>query len=325
MTERENLIKVLNHNNPEWMPHAMDSLDLIAPNDFLGERPEITEGRGYDAFGVLWHWAEYPDNPSATGFSYVSGSEILEDITQWREVIKLPDISKLDWSKADAVAAQLDRENKLTALFWESGPFERVVSFMGFEGALVAMMTEPEEFYALMEFITDYKLSLIPLLKEHYDVDMICIFEDVAHHKAPFMSCESYREHIFPHNKRIADAIRENGMMYAYHSCGNITPLLDEILNLDPKLIVGGFAQSNNQELMEELYGDRVCFFGAFNLNLLGDESTSREQMIEETRRLIDTFKPHKNLIFGPFLSLPHLAQIATEEYQVYAKDIYKR
>lgn len=126
------------------MPDTMNSLDVIAQNDLLSECTGITEGCGYDVFGILWKWVEYPDNPSAAGFSYVSGSEILEDIMQRREIIKLSDISKLNWSKADAAVAHLDHKNKLTALFWESGPLNGWYYLWELEGALVAMMRETD-------------------------------------------------------------------------------------------------------------------------------------------------------------------------------------
>ena len=324
MTERENFLRTLNFDNPEWMPHGMYSMEMIMPNNVLLERPNITEGRGLDGFGVCWHLINDPENPVVNGFSYVPGMELLDDITQWREKVKLPDTSKFDWSLADQAAAQLDRENKVSLLFWESGPFERIVSFMGFEEALIAMMTEPEAFHELMDYLTDYKISLLPKIKEHYNPDMICILEDVAHHRAPFMSNDTYREMIFPHEKRLADAIRAQGIMYVYHSCGNITPILKEIIKLEPKAVLGGFAQSNDQILMEELYGNRTCFIGPINTNIMSDPNSTPEQVIGEVRRLIDTFKPYKNVIFDPAGCQPAFYKIATDEYHSYAKDIYK-
>ena len=45
LTPKENLLRVIHHDRPEWVPNGMESLIMWLP---VVERPSA----GYDAFGV---------------------------------------------------------------------------------------------------------------------------------------------------------------------------------------------------------------------------------------------------------------------------------
>jgi uroporphyrinogen decarboxylase len=40
------------------------------------------------------------------------------------------------------------------------------------------------------------------------------------------------RQHIFPQYKRVIDLVHGSGKKFLLHSCGNIFPLMDDIINL---------------------------------------------------------------------------------------------
>ena len=61
----------------------------------------------------------------------------------------------------------------LGCLLYTSGPFERLHDLMGFEGALCALVTNPEECEAFFSRLCDFKIEQIKRLTEHYDVDMV--------------------------------------------------------------------------------------------------------------------------------------------------------
>lgn len=58
---------------------------------------------------------------------------ILEDIGDWREVVKFPDLDAWDWSKAEEIdhVSEWDRENKVIDMMIHNGPFERMHTLMG--------------------------------------------------------------------------------------------------------------------------------------------------------------------------------------------------
>jgi hypothetical protein len=70
--------------------------------------------------------------------------EELEDITEWKKKINIPDADACDWAKEAEICAAVDREKTAVSYFMAVGVFERVVTFMGFENALIAMVEKPD-------------------------------------------------------------------------------------------------------------------------------------------------------------------------------------
>jgi hypothetical protein len=106
-----------------------------------------------------------PDGPIVTslGVTYVGSPEnnfgampapgkvLLEDVTKWRDVVKLPDLTGRDWEGYyTRQVEKLDREN-LAVTVTGGDYFLTLVSLMGFENALIAMYEEPEEVEALLQ------------------------------------------------------------------------------------------------------------------------------------------------------------------------------
>ena len=60
MAPRENLLRVIRHDEPEWVPCGMEAVKMLGPP--VCERPS-SEGR--DAFGVQWS-----HEPGAEGGTY---------------------------------------------------------------------------------------------------------------------------------------------------------------------------------------------------------------------------------------------------------------
>lgn len=104
-----------------------------------------------DGFGIKW---EYPSTGGGAAVPDVNYT-IMDDVTEWREKVTIPDPAKYDW-KADyemecRMIGAPDRENSVIDFGFGNGVFERLAALMGFEDALIAMAMEPEETYALME------------------------------------------------------------------------------------------------------------------------------------------------------------------------------
>ena len=186
MTERENALHyIMRDGKAQWIPGFLDSIEMVFPYEVVRERPTREEGSGYDYFGCWWEF-----EPNIGGSSPLPGKHPCKDVTKWREQVTFPDPEKLDWSKADAQAAGFDRENKLSMIFWESGPWERFHALCGFEESLIALYEEPEAVHELMQAITDFKIAMVAKIKEHYNPDIICVLDDFGHQ----IHLEEYRD-----------------------------------------------------------------------------------------------------------------------------------
>lgn len=319
MTQRENFLRTINFDNPEWMPFGPDVLEVVFPTDVVKERPSFAEGTGYDWFGVYWQLM-LDENPAANGFSYVPGRELLQDISDWKNVIKFPDISNLNWDKADEIGNAFDKKNKFSVLMWESGPWERIISFMGHENALLTPYLDPDALKELMQAITDYKIELVEPMVKHFKPDMICLLEDLSHHRSPFFSKDMYKEFIQPYSMQIAKAIKDSGVYFMYHSCGNVVPLMEEILKMEPAMMLLGMAQSNDQVMLNRIIGQKSCIWGGPNSDIMALDSSTDEDIANEIYRCVDTFKDNRNLVFDPGFIRPERVAFSRDVFYEYTK-----
>ena len=92
LSYKENTLLAYQHKEPEFFPIATD-MDTCAPRgmDFIRESICVT-GTATDWFGQSWTF-----EPNIGGANPTPGVHLVPDITRWREFMKFPDLSLLDW------------------------------------------------------------------------------------------------------------------------------------------------------------------------------------------------------------------------------------
>jgi uroporphyrinogen decarboxylase len=322
ISERENALRVLTLSaEPQWVPVSADCFMFLVPS-IVRERP-VRGADGEDWFGCNWIW-----DADSFGFAPdIINPPLLEDINKWREVMRFPDLDSLDWkSAAETDLAEFDRSEKLLRIILESGPFERTHQILGFESAFIAMCEEPEEYKALIDAITDYKIKLIDKVCEFYKPDEIMAQDDLGTAKGPMISIGMYRDLLKPAHNRIGDAIRSNGVIYTHHSCGRMEAFIDDIIETGVHAI-NPFQPMNDLDSIARKYAGVICCdVGAETL--ANYPSSSEKDIRAEVRRVIDTFGPHKNLMIECFPSnvkCMHNIEIALDEARRYGSEFYTR
>lgn len=313
MTGRENALHAIAHDGKaEYIPSLAD-FEMIMATDVVRERPPYALGQcgsGYDYWGCWWEFES-----DIGGASPLPGREPCKDITKWRQQVKFPDIDAIDWTPAKAACEKLDRENKLSMFFWESGPWERLHALVGFQTALESLYTEPEAFKELMQAITDYRVKMIPLIKEHYHPDIIINLDDFGHQKSEFMSRDMFCEFIKPYEKQIYDAMKENGIICCHHSCGKIESLLEDIYDMGAQMVLGLFYPYNDQAAAAERMGGKLLFMMSINAQVLDTPEATVDDAVEDAMRQLRTLGPKDALIFTPAASRPDLAEAMMDVY----------
>ncbi|MDR2108665.1 MAG: hypothetical protein LBP28_04295 [Coriobacteriales bacterium] len=186
------------------------------------ERPLFHSG--YDVFGVHWSRAKPASH-------YTQGQEpILSDIEKWREQVRFPKVERFDWDYVAEQAENLDRENKVSVVTLAIGPFERTTTLSAFDDALVNAISEPELYAELINRIADYKIEVIEYLHRYGKPDIINLHDDWGTAQNTFFNPELWREVIKPATERMYQAVRAGGSIVGQHSCGHVTPLLDDAL-----------------------------------------------------------------------------------------------
>ena len=239
-------------------PYAKYPLTCMNTNTSVLAHKPTEDGKLVDIWGVPYVTTR------ETGFSPLPepGVFILKDISEWRDVIKAPDISGVDWAAvaekdlANLAAMGIDREQTAIGLMTHLGYFQQIMSFMGFEEGLCALFEDPEEMKALVDYMSDFYCEVLDNIIDLYKPDFLQITDDLATWKAPFMSLEQYREIFRPAYEQLISYAKARNIPVALHCCGNCTMFIDDWLEMgvtywDPAQL------SNDLVAIQKKYGDK--------------------------------------------------------------------
>jgi len=230
ITPRENSIIAHGHKRPCWILTDIDNRNFcpsVIPDQrargyvFEAEKMAPECFGGPDMFGVQWVYV-----PTVQGSMVKPGNPILEDVNDWREKIRFPDIDAWDWAgSAEKNRHWLEESDRCTVLTLLNGCwFERLLSFMDFEGAAMALIDE-DQIDAVKELIhetTSLYIRIVDKCVEHYRFDGICIHDDWGSQKAPFFSERVAREIFLPEMIRFVSHVHEKGKFVDLHCCGHV-------------------------------------------------------------------------------------------------------
>jgi hypothetical protein len=263
---KENILLSLK-GEPVWLPSTFDYgylyprcvPDNPAKGNVSDAKLSPEELGGKDMFGIEWEYV-----PQVGGSTVRPGNPLLEDANEWKEKVKFPtkeDIDSWDWESAKKSANTMMRDKD----FWEivicTGFYERLISFMDFEEAAVAMIDEDQQeaVKELYDKLADLYIMLIEKYLEVFGedkIDAVCLHDDWGHQRGIFFSPDTLREMVVPYMKKVTDFIHSKGMIAECHSCGKVDALM-------PVYIEAGFQMLENQNILDfdtvvPEYGDRL-------------------------------------------------------------------
>jgi uroporphyrinogen decarboxylase len=143
-----------------------------------------------------------------------------------------------------------------------------ITPLMGYENYMTWSITHPEELEFIIHRFTAYNAEIAKMYIDA-GAHVILVDDDIAGNQGPFMSPSFYQRVLFPALKREITAIKEHArkkgqeVSVFFHSDGNITTLLDDLVNLG----IDGLhplepAAGVDLGWVKERYGDRLCLMG---------------------------------------------------------------
>jgi hypothetical protein len=245
---------------------------------------------GPDMFGVEWVYV-----PAAGGSMVKPGSPLLSDANEWKTKVKFPDLSKWNWEEsAEKNRKYVSQGDTLIMAGILNGYFERLISFMDFEGAALAMVDEDQQEAVrdLMMALADLYIDLIDHYHKYYGAVYFNIHDDWGSQMAPFFSPAVGRELIVPAMRKVNDHIHDKiGGFVDFHSCGHVDACIPNMIEAHWDSW-GGMAMNDTQGDYEK-YGDKII------IGVIPDPfdpaTTSEEDQRAAARKYVDKFcKPGK-------------------------------
>lgn len=185
-----------------------------------------------------------------------------------------------------------------------SGIFEASWMLRGFEDFLVDLMVNKDFAHALLRKVTNIMIDRYKgFLDEVKDyLDLVFIGDDLATQAAPIMSVETYREMIKPYQKEYFEFVKSySGKKLIYHSCGNIVPILNDLIEIGVNAINPVQVSADNMDpiYLKEKFGDRVCFWGSVDTQRVMSTGTP-EEVRKEVLERIKVFGQNGGFVLAP-------------------------
>ena len=126
------------------------------------------------------------------------------------------------------------------------------------------------------------------------NVDIVFFGDDLASQLAPLFSPDIYREIIKPRHARMIAAVKARAdVRVLYHSCGAVTPFIDDLIEIGVDALnpVQVTARDMEPASLKKRWGERIAFWGGINTQEVLPFGTPGE-VRAEVRRVIDILSP---------------------------------
>ena len=260
-----NVARCVKREAPFWFPSTADfcnlesrtNIDHVARAEVMDMGPPYKdeEKGGKDLFGIDWVYV-----PTAGGSMVQPGNPTLLDANDWPEIIRFPDIDALDWEECKRLNSCLNESTRSFHVTFQNGIFERLISFMDFEGAAMALIDEEQQdaVHALFDKLADMYIAMIDHYLDFLQLDGVVFHDDWGSQRAPFFSLDVCMEMVAPYLKKVADHCHAKGLWFQQHCCGK-----NELLV--PAMIYAGVDMwmpqvMNDVAALREQYGDKIMF-----------------------------------------------------------------
>ncbi|MCL2124866.1 MAG: veratrol--corrinoid protein metyltransferase [Oscillospiraceae bacterium] len=339
LTEKENLLRVYHGEIPEWIP--VSRMGPSEPGKYPATMmmgppllsPQMEKGGGRDIWGV-----NYVPTESTGNALIPDNSEFilpLDNLKNWRDVLKAPDLNGVDWEKLvkeRIESSGIDRKQTALALTMHFGYFQLLMSFMGFEDGLLALYEEPELVHELLEFLSEFYMSVADNVLDLYNPEILSIADDTAAWGASFVSDEMYREFFAPHHDKYVKRGLDRGCTISMHNCGKCESLVDLWVEM-------GFTEWNPAQTCNDLkaikakYGNKLVISGGWDgRGRLMEPDVTDEEIRQSVRDTIDAYAPGGGFCWGGgFLGALNdpepmrKTKVVIDEATRYGRDFYKR
>ncbi len=329
MTKRENLLRALRRDNPEYVPFDMDLCPAQIENlikrtgtsnfheyyDFDYRFVEMNPTKLQRDFSKYYEGIEGKLEPlnwnPEWGVMGIYGSTAhfqqmlhpMQNFTDVEEILAypFPDYdADYRWEGVAERNLELIRQGYATLAFMEMTIFEIAWYLRGMEDLMAGFYEEPEFNAVLLDKLTDLRVKMARRYAEAH-TDVLMLGDDVSTQIAMMMSPQLWRQELKPRLKRVIDAAREvkPDILIFYHGDGNLSTIVEDLIEIGVDVLNPVQPECVDPFELKRLYGDRLSFWGC-----VGTQTTmpfgTREDIFEVCKKLIQVVGKGGGLVLAP-------------------------
>ena len=258
------------------IPPYMASHFILDP---IKEEP-IDSNRIKDAFGSIWRresdasrfapHLEQPAlrEPSFDNFEFPSVTTFLDN----------------ELEKSARKHFFQERPDSFKTIWIPYGLFEESWRIRGFENTLMDMVSEPDFTEELLDNLTELYLAFVERCID-WDVDAIWFGDDWGDQRSVIMGPELWRKYLKPRWAKIYEATHAQGKIAMSHSCGNVTDIMPDIVEIGLDVLESVQSEAMNPYELKKKWGDKITFWGGLGTQNLIPFGTPK-QLTDEISRL---------------------------------------
>jgi uroporphyrinogen decarboxylase len=166
------------------------------------------------------------------------------------------------------------------------GPFQRSVERPGDLSVLSARCDEPGS-ARLQEMASAVEETVAASVKR--GVSAVVIADDIAYQRSTYASPQVLRERLLPLYSRMVDRIHGGGAYALFHSDGNITALIPDLISCGLDGLAGCEPECLDLMSLKAEHGSRITFMSGISAGLLETGSTisvQKQDFVREVQAL---------------------------------------
>ena len=176
---------------------------------------------------------------------------------------------------------------------------------MGLDGLSYALYENPKLVEQVLDRYVDWNCRMLEKLCAT-GIDFILSYDNIAYNSGPMISPQAFREVFVPKINMVNRACK---VPWVTHSCGNIMPIMEEILEMGVSGVHPLEPGCMDLKVVKEQYGNRVCLWGNIDLNYTLTRGTP-EEVENEVKQWIAEAGPGGGYIMGSGCDLPDYCRV---------------
>lgn len=331
----ERLRKAMHHEEPDRLPLIEALVAYEIQSQLLGRMVEDSDLKSQVEF---WVRAGYDSIPLTVGM--MSPGEVTKESSIYRVVQKtlrreedevVPwnieekgvvsgpedfdrfpwnEAAKLDFSKFYEVQPFLPEGMKILAC---SGKIFTVTwMLMGFQNFCLSLYLQEELVSKVFRKVGEIQLAGAKELFKISNVGALWVVDDLSYGSGPMVDPKFFRKYVFPWYEELGALAKKQGLLFFFHSDGNIWPIMDDLIAIRFDAIHPIDPTSMDIREVKRKVGKKLGIMGNIHTDLLSRGTP--EEVREITRKTIQDIAPGGGYALGSGNSVPNWARF--ENYQ---------
>ncbi len=249
--------------------------------------------------------SEATENDRARNW-FSEGKGIINNFEDFEKYV-WPKPEHADYKIMEEFAAAIPDSMKLIGQYGDI--FTWVWGIMGFETFSYAIYENPKLIQTMFDRVGELIFNFFEHMVTFDKIGALWYSDDIAFKSGLFTNPDIFRKYLFPWMKKIGDLCRKYDIPYLYHSDGDLSEVLDDIIDCG----VNGLQPVEPQamvivELKKKVAG-KLCVIGNMDLEYFLTRASSSE-VVEKTKELLRMVAPGGGYCMGSANTVPNYVKV---------------